>query len=244
MLFLLPLVIALSAAESPDADTVARQCDAALKGKTQIGAASMTVHTPDWERTLEMKFWYDYPDKTLIRITAPAKEAGSGTLRLGSNMWMYLPSVERVIKVPPSLMLQSWMGSDFTNDDLAKESSLPTDYTHSIDGETTVDGDACYRLVAIPKSNAPIVWGKLVLLVRKSDFLPRRQEYYDEHGTLEKVLSFDQIRRAGSRNYPMHWRMVSVRKPGHQTDLTFSSLEFDAPVPPGIFNQRNLERRF
>ncbi len=243
-LLLLFSVWTASAADAPDADAIAQKCDAALKGKTQTGAASMTVRTPEWERTLQMRFWYDYPDKTLVRITAPAKEAGSGTLRIGSNMWMYLPSVERVIKVPPSLMLQSWMGSDFTNDDLAKESSLPNDYTHRIEGEATVEGDACFRLVATPKPNAPVVWGKLVVLVRKSDFLPRRQEYYDEKGTLEKVLSFDEIRRAGSRNYPMHWRMVSVRKPGHETVLAFSSLEFDAVVPAGVFDQRNLERRF
>ena len=150
-------------AEEPDALAIARKCDAALKGKTEHGSASMTVRTPEWQRALEMKFWYDYPQKTFIRIVAPAKDAGTGTLRLGSNMWTYLPTVERVIKVPPSLMLQSWMGSDFSNDDLVKESSLPTDYTHQIEGETIEDGDACYRLIATPKPNAPVVWGKLVL---------------------------------------------------------------------------------
>ena len=159
-------------------------------------------------------------------------------------MWIYLPSVERVIKIPPSLMLQSWMGSDFTNDDLVKESSLPTDYTHRIEAETTEDGDPCYRLVATPKPNAPVVWGKLVLLVRKADFLPRREEFYDEQGTLQKTLYFDDIRGTGPRNYPMRWRMVSHDKPGHETTLTFSSLEFDKPISANTFTQQNLERRF
>lgn len=231
-------------AEGPDALTVARRCDAALKGKTEHGAASMTVRTPEWQRTLEMTLWYNYPEKTFIRITGPAKDAGSGTLRLGSNMWTYLPSVERVIKIPPSLMLQSWMGSDFTNDDLVKESSLPMDYTHRIEAETIEGGDPCYRLVATPKPNAPVVWGRLVLLVRKSDFLPRREEFYDEQGALQKTLYFDNIRRAGSRNYPMRWRMLSHNKPGHKTTLTFSSLEFDKPVPANLFTQQNLERHF
>ena len=107
-------------------------------------------------------------------------------------MWTYLPSVERVIKIPPSLMLQSWMGSDFTNDDLVKESSLVTDYTHRIEAETIEDGDPCYRLIATPKPDAPVVWGKLVLLVRKADFLPRREEFYDEQGALQKTLYFDE----------------------------------------------------
>jgi outer membrane lipoprotein-sorting protein len=231
-------------AEQPDALSVARKCDAALKGESQHGTASMTVRTPDWQRTLQMTFWYVYPQKTFIRITAPAKDAGTGTLRLGSSMWTYLPTVERVIKIPPSLMLQSWMGSDFTNDDLVKESSLPTDYTHRIERETTEDGDACYVLIATPKPNAPVVWGKLVLLIRRSDFLPRREEFYDERGTLQKTLYFDQIRKTGSRNYPMRWRMVSHTKPGHETTLIFSSLEFDRPVSASVFTRQNLERHF
>jgi outer membrane lipoprotein-sorting protein len=243
-LFLLFPFAAPVRAAGPDALTIARKCDAALKGKTQHGTASMTVQTPEWQRTLQMTFWYDYPDKTFIRITGPAKDAGTGTLRLGSNMWTWLPSVERVIKVPPSLMLQAWMGSDFTNDDLAKESSLPTDYTHQVEGETTEDGDVCYRLVATPKPNAPVVWGKLVLLIRKTDFLPRREEFYDDRGALQKTLYLDRIRKAGSRDYPMRWRMVSHSKPGHETTLSFSSLEFDKPLPASVFTRQNLERHF
>ena len=231
-------------AQAPDALAIARKCDAALKGKTEHGIASMTVQTPEWQRTLELTFWYDYPEKTFIRITAPAKDAGTGTLRLGSNMWTWLPSVERVIKIPPSLMLQAWMGSDFTNDDLVKESSLPADYTHRIEGETTEGGDACYRLIAIPKPDAAVVWGKLVLLIRKTDSLPRREEFYDERGTLQKTLYFDQIRKVGSRDYPMRWRMVSQTKAGHETLITFSSLEFDRPITADIFTRQNLERHF
>jgi outer membrane lipoprotein-sorting protein len=231
-------------AEAPAALTVAKRCDAALKGKTEHGNASMIVRTPEWQRTLEMTFWYDYPEKTFIRITAPAKDSGTGTLRLGSNMWTYLPAVERVIKIPPSLMLQSWMGSDFTNDDLVKESSLPTDYTHRIEGEATEDSDACYRLIAIPKPDAAVVWGKLVVLVRKADFLPRREEFYDDRGVLQKTLYFDEIRKTGARNYPMRWRMISQTKSGHQTTLTFSSLEFNRPISLDLFTRQNLERHF
>jgi len=245
--FAVLMILSLAAAAAgpyPDALTVARKCDAALKGKTEYGKASMTVHTPEWQRTMQMTFWYDYPDKTFIRITAPAKDAGTATLRLKSNMWTYLPQVERVIKIPPSLMLQPWMGSDFTNDDLVKESSLPTDYTHHIDGEVTEGGDLCYQLTAIPKPDAAVVWGKLVLIIRKTDFLPRREDFYDERGVLEKTLSFDEFRKAGGRTYPMHWRMVSHTKPGHETTLTFSALEFDRPIRADIFTRQNLSRRF
>ncbi len=204
----------------------------------------MTVRTPEWQRTLEMTFWYDYPEKTFIRITAPAKDAGTGTLRLGSNMWTYLPSVERVIKIPPSLMLQAWMGSDFTNDDLVKESSLPTDYTHRIEGETTEDGDACYRLIATPKPNAPVVWGKLVLLIRKSDFLPRREEFYDEQGTLQKTLYFDEYPQSRLAQLPdalAHGLPYQAGARNH-ADVLFAGIR--QPIPANIFTRQNLERRF
>jgi outer membrane lipoprotein-sorting protein len=153
-------------AEDAEALRVARRCEAALRGKTQHGHAVMTVQRPEWKRTLEMDFWYVAPSKTFIAITAPAKEAGTRTLRLATNMWMYLPSVERVIKIAPSLMLQPWMGSDFTNDDLVKESSLVDDYVHQLDGEAVVDGDTCYRLIATAKPDAPVVWGKIIALIR------------------------------------------------------------------------------
>ena len=204
----------------------------------------MTVRTPDWERTLEMDYWTVNPDKSFILITSPAKEAGTSTLRLKSNMWNYLPKVERVIKIPPSLMLQPWMGSDFTNDDLVKESSLVNDYTHKIVGEVVEGGDACYQVLATPKPDAPVVWGKLVLAIRKSDSLPRKEEFYDEKGKLRKVLTYEDIRNAGGRNYPMRWKMVSVTKPGHETVLVYSDLKFDQRIPNRIFTQRNMKRPY
>ena len=191
-----------------------------------------------------MESWYANPDRTFIRITAPAKEAGTATLRLGQNMWNYLPQVERVIKIPPSLMLQPWMGSDFSNDDLVKESSLVTDYTHEVTGEETVGGDRCYRLVATPTPDAPVVWSRLVLWIRVSDYVPRREEYYGENGDLRKVLSFDEVARAGDRPYPMRWTMTSITKPGHETVLAFHAIEFDRPIPDRIFTQQNLKRTF
>jgi outer membrane lipoprotein-sorting protein len=243
------LAILLAAAPSwtqqrPDAHALVQKTDRALRGRSQHGKASMTVRTPDWTRTLEMEFWSVNPDKTFILITAPAKEEGTSTLRLRTNMWNYLPQVERVIKIPPSLMLQSWMGSDFTNDDLVKESSLVNDYTHEIVGEVTEGGDACWRVVAHPKPDAAVVWGKLVLLIRKSDALPRKEDYYDEKGRLQKSLSFDDFHRLSDRNYPMRWRMVSVTKPGHVTTMVYHSLVFDRPIPGRVFTQQNMKRQF
>jgi len=242
------LVLALATlpavSSAPDAFEVAQRADRLLRGKTQHAQVAMTVRTPDWERTLEMDSWAVTPDKTFIRITAPAKEAGTGTLRVGPNMWNYLPQVERVIKIPPSLMLQSWMGSDFTNDDFVKESSLVTDYTHAIAGEELEGGDSCYRLIATPKPDAPVVWGKLVLWIRTTDYVPRKEEYYGESGELRKVLTFDDVRSAGDRPYPMHWTMRTVTKPGHETVLEFHSIVFDQPIADRIFTQQNLKQAY
>jgi outer membrane lipoprotein-sorting protein len=235
--------VPLRPAATPDALDLAKRSDLALRGKTQIGKAAMTVRRPEWERTLEMNFWSVNPDKSFILITSPAKEAGTGTLRLKTNMWLYLPRVERTIKVPPSLMLQPWMGSDFTNDDLVRESSLVVDYTHEIAGEATAGGDACWKLVATPKPDAPVVWGKLVLLLRKLDSLPRRQEFYDDRGTLKKVMTYDDFQKTSGRYYPMRWHMAPVEKPDHETTLLYRELEFDRQIPNRVFTQQNMKRR-
>ncbi len=226
-------------AQSMDARAMIHRTEQELRAKTEQGTVSMTVRTPDWQRTLQMNYWGINPDRTFIRVTAPAKEAGTSTLRIGSNMWNYLPSVERVIKIPPSLMLQSWMGSDFTNDDLVRESSLEKDYDHKLDGEATQDGDLCYRVISTPKPNAPVVWGHLVLFVRKQDFLPHREEYYDEKGKLQKVLTFEDFRQMSGRLYPARWKMDSVTKPGHETVLVYGQLIFDRPIPASVFTQEN-----
>ncbi len=227
-----------------NANEIVHRTERQLRAKTEQGTLTMTVRTPDWQRTLEMDYWGISPDKTFIRVTAPAKEAGTSTLRLGSNMWNYLPSVERVIKIPPSLMLQSWMGSDFTNDDLVRESSLEKDYDHKLDGEATEGGDLCYRILSTPKPNAPVVWGHLLLLVRKEDALPRREEYYDDKGILQKVLTYEDIRRVDGRLYPMRWKMVSVSKQGHETVLAYGKLKFDRPIAASEFTQENLRQPF
>jgi outer membrane lipoprotein-sorting protein len=230
--------------QQPNADELVRRGENAVRGKTEDGIVTMTVKTPDWQRTLEMHYWAVNPGKTFIRVTGPAKEAGTATLRLGTNMWNYLPSVERIIKIPPSLMLESWMGSDFTNDDLVRESSLVNDYDHRIDGEATQGGNVCYRIIATSKPNAPVVWDRIVLYVRKSDAIPRREEYYDDKGKLQKVLSFDEIRETSGRVYPMRWSMVSVNKTGHETVLQFTKLALDQPIPNSIFTQENLRQPF
>ncbi len=221
---------------------IVRKVENLLWGRTSEGRYEMRIVTPHWQRTLELRVWMIRPDKTFIRILAPPKEAGIGSLRLGNEMWNYLPKVERIIKIPPSMMLQPWMGSDFTNDDLVKESSIVNDYTHTLVAEEDRDGVAVYRIESTPKPDAAVVWGKLVYEVRREDLMPLRLSYYDERGRLIKVLGFSEVREMGGRRLPTRWVMRPVNKPGNSTEIRLREVRFDIAIDEGIFTLRNLRR--
>ena len=229
--------------QEPTAHDVVDRAEKALWGNTVQSQLTMTVKTPRWERTLELQAWMDRPRRSFIRILAPAKEAGIASLRIGSEMWNYLPTVERTIKIPPSMMLQPWMGSDFSNDDLVKESSMVDDYSHKFVGTDSTGGLPAYIIEAVPKPEAAVVWGRLVLRVRKADYLPLRVEFYDERGSLIRVLTYSDIRPMGGRTIPTRWEMRPTDKPGNVTTIVMKSATFDARIPEEIFTQRNLTRR-
>jgi len=217
-----------------------KQMEQQLWAASNQGVYQMTIVTPHWQRTLEIKAWMIRPEKTLIRILAPKKERGVGSLRIRSEMWNYIPKIDRVIKIPPSMMLQPWMGSDFTNDDLVKESSLITDYEHSQFASTSESGIAVVGIRAIPKPDAPAVWGKLEFWLRASDNLPLRQLYYDERGRLVKQLSFDNIQLLGGRLIPTRWTMRSATKTDQHTVIELLSMQFDIAIDEKLFSMRRL----
>ncbi|HET7372853.1 MAG TPA: outer membrane lipoprotein-sorting protein, partial [Gemmatimonadaceae bacterium] len=229
-------------AQQPNARDVVDRAEGAMWGKTLQAQLTMTVTTPRWTRTLELSTWIERPRRSFIRILAPAKEAGIGSLRIGGEMWNYLPAVERTIKIPPSMMLQPWMGSDFTNDDLVKESSLIDDYTHRFVAGDTSDA-AVYVVESTPKPDAAVVWGRIVMRVRRSDFLPTREEFYDERGALVRVMTFSDIRTLGERTIPTKWEMRPTAKPGNVTTVVMTRATYDAPIASDVFTQRNLEKR-
>lgn len=234
---------ARAAAQEPTAQQIVDRAESAIWGKTLQSQMTMTVATPRWTRRLELVTWIERPRRSFVRILAPAKEAGIGSLRIGAEMWNYLPTVERTIKIPPSMMLQPWMGSDFTNDDLVKESSLLNDYTHRVVGTDTVAGAPVYVVESVPKPDAAVVWGRIVMRVRRGDFLPAREEFYDERGTLVRVMTFSDIRPLGGRTIPTRWEMRPTAKPGNVTTVVMTRATYDAPIDAEIFTQRNLAKR-
>ena len=237
-----PAGLVLSAQEPSGREVIERE-EKAFWGRTLQARLTMTVTTPRWERTLELETWMERPRRSFIRILSPAKEAGIASLRIATEMWNYLPAVERTIRIPPSMLTQSWMGSDFTNDDLVKESSIVDDYTQRIIATDTVGGMPAYVVELLPKPDAAVVWGRLVLLVRKADFLPAREEFYDERGTLVRVMTFSDVRILGGRSIPTRWEMRSVTKPGNVTTMLMKTVTYDVSIPDEIFTQRNLTRR-
>ncbi len=203
----------------------------------------MTVETPDFTRTMEMDAWWIGNEKALIAVTSPKREAGNKTLKIHNELWMYLRNTETTIKVPPSMMLQSWNGSDFTNDDLVRESSLPDDYTMRILTEEEIDGARCWKIELRPKPSAPVVWGTLHHWIRQKDLLPARTEYYDEKGTLIRTMRYTDIRTFGNRSIPSKWEMRSNAKPGHRTSFEYLEAQFDIAISDDVFSFRELEKR-
>lgn len=236
----LPLARAQSA--QPAGREIVEKVESLLWANAMQGEFDMRIVTPRWERTLSLRIWMERPKRSFVRVLAPAKEAGIGSLRIGNEMWNYLPAVERTIKIPPSMMLQPWMGSDFTNDDLVKQSSAIDDYVQKVLGEESVDGEALWKVEALPKPDAAVVWGRIVYWVRR-DFIPVKQEYFSDRGELARVMTFGEIRLVGGRTIPTRWEMKPLGKPGNSTTIVVRDARYNVPIDDEIFSQRNLQKR-
>jgi outer membrane lipoprotein-sorting protein len=231
--------------EPPDASAIIEASFNHYRGKASEAEVEMIIHRPTWERSMRMVGWTKGTDKSLIRITAPAKDEGNGTLKKGYEMWTYNPKVNRVIKLPPALMSQSWMGSDFSNNDLAKSDSIIKDYNHSLIGTETHEGHTVYVIKSMPKPAAPVVWGMQILKVRDDDVL-LSQEYFDEEMLSVKLMTADQIQPMGGRLFPKIWKMHETDRPDEYTLLNYHSVAFLEDLPESTFTinaLKTLQRR-
>jgi outer membrane lipoprotein-sorting protein len=241
--FMIAAVVAGALAQSSvDATALVNRADMKRRGKTSSAIMTMTLIRPDWKRTVSMKAWSLGTAYNLILITAPAKEKGQAFLKRENEMWNFVPAIDRIIKLPPSMMGQSWMGSDFTNDDLLKESSLGSDYTHVVLGEDTTGGQKCWKIEARPKEGAAVVWDKLILWITRENENIVRTERYDEDGDLMSVETADRIRKIDDRVIPTRMEMAPADKKGHRTILEISEARFDRPIEKSFFSEQNLKR--
>lgn len=233
---------ATAAVDDQHAREIVDRVDRMLRGDSSVGTVEMQIVTANWRRTLLLQIWSRGTEEALIRVVKPEKEAGAATLKVGTNIWNYLPKVNRTIKIPTSMMMASWMGSHFTNDDLVKESRLIHNYfvARSFAGER--NGVPVYEFTLTPKPEAAIVWGKVILEVQQETLLPTWQRYYDEDGTLVRELVFSDYRLMGGRRIPTRLAMVPTDKAGEQTIIIYHDLTFDVPLSDDIFSLRNLQR--
>ncbi len=228
------------AGPGPDVEEIIDKVDRILRSDTSTSRMEMSIETPNWKRTLTMDMWTEGLDKTLIRILDPAKDRGVATLRVHTEMWNFFPKINKVMKVPPSMMMSSWMGSDFTNDDLVKESSMLRDYDYRLLENPDPEH---YYVELIPKADTPIVWGRIVITARKSDYIPVREEFYDEDGTKMRVMELKEIKPMGGKVVPTVIELIPLNKKNRKTTIRYIEAEFDIEMDEGTFTHRALKKR-
>ncbi len=235
---------AFSADKNPDAKEIITRSENATRGDTMVSYVSITIKTKKWTRNMKMRNWDDRKRKRSFgEIVEPQKDAGNRFLLLDKTMFHYIPKLQKEVKISPSMMLQSWMGSDFTNDDIVKESSIIEDYTHSLTGKKNVNGHECYQVTLTPKPQAAVVWGKIVYYARIADCLPVRQEFYNEHGVIKKVMNCDGFAVMDGRTIPTRMKMETTGKPDRYTLMEIRKVKFNSAINPNIFTMQHLKRK-
>ncbi len=226
----------------PDPTEIIRKADEKTRGASSEGEIKMTIVRPTWTREVQMKTWSYGDEYSLIYITAPARDKGTAFLKREKELWNWQPTIDRVIKLPPSMMMQSWMGSDFTNDDLIKESSIISDYEHELLGSDTIDGRDCYQIQLIPKPDAPVVWGRILIWVDKKDYLQLRSEFYDEDDYLVNTMYGREVKEFDGVLLPSILEVVPEEEEGHKTIIEYLALEFNTGIKPSFFGVQNMKR--
>ncbi|MEJ2384915.1 MAG: outer membrane lipoprotein-sorting protein [Xanthomonadales bacterium] len=239
LLALVMLAGTAAGAEPPSARELVQQAMDHWRGVTSHSVISMTIHRPDWERSMTLEGWSKGDKLSLVRVIEPPRDAGNATLLDDSNMWTYTPKINRIIKVPSSMMAQSWMGSDFSNKDIAKSTDIIDEYDHELTASETRDGHTVYTVTSIPHEDAAVVWGKEVLLIR-DDFVLLEQQYWDQDGVLVKKLETRDVAEMGGRPVARVMQMADVDKADEWTRITTREVTFDLELPPQLFTLSNL----
>jgi len=237
--FVMPLIIL---AQSYTAKEIIKLADDKNRGFSSKGEMTMTIVRPGWSRSVTMKSWSKGNDFAMVLITAPPKEKGQVFLKRRNEMWNWVPSIDKMVKIPPSMMLQSWMGSDFTNDDLVQQSSIVKDYTHKLLGKENVRGLECYKIELVPLPDATVVWGKIITWITTSGFDLWKSEYYDEDMELVNIENAFDIKKMGDRSIPVRMEIEPVTKKGQKTILEINTMLFDIPIEESFFSQQNMKK--
>jgi hypothetical protein len=231
-----------SGQEQPDVVPLVQRTERVLEGRSSIAVMTMSIKTPSYERAVKMKLWSKGRDFALIRVLEGGpRETGLMTLKRENQLWNYLPQAGRVMKLPSGMMGDSWMGSDFTNDDLVKGSSMATDFTARVDRTLEHEGRKAWFVTLTPKPHAKVVWGKVEMLLDRESCLPLEQRFYDEENVLSRRMTYSGLKKIGWRTFPMKLTVVPAEK-GRQTSIAYESIELDVDVPDDTFSLRRLQQ--
>jgi outer membrane lipoprotein-sorting protein len=236
------VAIADSSHGKEDARVIVEKAFDYWRGLSSTSRFSMTIHRPDFERTMVLRGWTKGRQDALFFVDEPAKDAGNGSLKKGRDMWSYNPKINRAIKLPPSMMSQSWMGSDFSNDDLAKSDTIIDDYLHTLVNSEEREGIRVYTIESVAKEDAPVVWGKQVMVIREDGIL-LEQSFYDEDMELVKQMQAEQIEELGGRLFPKIWTMQRIDEDDRYTRMVYLDLSFDEDLDDRIFTLSSLKTK-
>lgn len=241
-IFLLQLALLPLIAFSQDATEIVRRADAHLRGESTTAEITMTIVRPSWTRSVSMKSWSKGTDFSMILITAPARDKGTAFLKRQNEIWNWVPSIGRSVKMPPSMMMQSWMGSDFTNDDLVRESSAVNDYNHTLVRSDQLNGSEVFVIDMTPKPDAAVVWGRVRTFITKDHYNQIRTEFFDEFDELVSVMTASDLKTFDGRVLPSRMEIAPVDKPEQSTILVYESLNYDTNNSRSFFSVQNMRR--
>lgn len=227
---------------SQTADEIIKKAEDKMRSGSVTSEMTIKTVRPKWSRTMTMKIWAKGNDYSMVLVTAPAKEKGTVFLKRNSEAWNWVPSIERNIKLSPSMMSQSWMGTDFTNDDIVQESSNKSDYTHRLLKDTVINGMPCWKIELLPREDAAVVWGKVHAFIDKTHYIQLRMEMYDEDDFLVNTLIASHIKEMGGKTLATKLEMLPADKTGHKTIMEYASIKFDQPIKDEFFSVQNMRK--
>ena len=239
---LLFLAIFIMNTQGQDAKEIVKKADEKMQGLSNYAVMTIKIIRPTWQREMKMRSWSLGTEYSMIIIDEPKKDMGTVFLKRKKEIWNWIPSIDKSIKLPPSMMMQNWMGTDFTNDDLVKQSSIVVDYSHSLIGDSTIQNLDCYKIELIPNDNAPVVWGRIVIFIDKNEYMQMRTEFYDEDGFMINLMNFYDVKEMGERIIPTTMEMIPVDSPDKKTIMIYESIEFDIDISEDYFTTQKMKR--
>lgn len=229
-------------AQDMSAIDIMKKVEQKMRGNSNFSEIKMTIVRPDWSREMTMKSWAKGEDYALIQITGPARDKGTMFLKRQNELWNWQPKINKTIKMPPSMLTQSWMGSDFSNDDLVRQSSFINDFEHERLADETINGRDCFVLVLTPKEGVPVVWGSLKFWIDKKEYLQMKSEFYDEDEYLVSTIEFSKIKNMGGRNIPTLLTVTPAEEEDNKTIIEYINLQFDKKYQDSFFTIQNMKR--